>query len=283
MEQIQPTDQERKDYALTLRNSVELGLGREDPLIKTSAMVFKKYPHHLVLIQAGGFLHAYGKSAYFLHKLKGYRLRVVGPEAAPSIRCGLPVSRHRRSLWHVFADYKVPYVVALGSRGNYQIHVSREETNSSLIDEIPDTIVEQLVAELSQTDRLRTARAAQILLRPEQSTFRLKQAVDQLYEETHKDLKRMPRDLRVFVGQDLADCLGRIIRLVYGFSSSDDRIDLLKRLSGDIDLYRYFLDHWRKVGKLNNDKFNLRAALIIEMGSLVGGLINKYRRSAPVR
>ena len=70
--------------------------------------------------------------AYFLHALKKCKLTVVGPESAPSIRCGLPVAAHKRRLWHVVEEYKVPYVVALGTRATYVMHISKEDVQSSL-------------------------------------------------------------------------------------------------------------------------------------------------------
>ena len=122
------------------------------------------------------FLHAFNKSAYFLHKLKNYKLKMVGTVANPGIRCGLPVSGHKRRLWQVCHDFGAPYLVALGVKGAYVIHVSNESVTNSLIDDIPGDIVGQLIDDLSQTDKLRVAKSVQLLLKPEQVTFRLKQS-----------------------------------------------------------------------------------------------------------
>ena len=60
-----PSALEIEAYALTLKNGIELGLGKQDPGIAIAAKLQAQYPHHLVLLQDGAFLHAYGKSAYF--------------------------------------------------------------------------------------------------------------------------------------------------------------------------------------------------------------------------
>ena len=266
-----------------MRNGVELGLGRDDPLIRAAARIAEKYPHHLVLLQAGGFLHAYGRSAYFLHKLRGYKLRIVGAETSPDIRCGLPVRGHRKSLWYVCADYRVPFVVALGTRGAYQLHVSQEDVSRSLMDDIPEGMAQKLIEELCQTDRLRTARAAQILLKPSQVTFRLKQVTQEMYEKLHATIHRFPMDHRYFRGKDAADCMYRIMRLVHEYAASDQKSIILRRLSGEADLLKALfvsLHSKDRHGKqslqlIDGSKFGEWSALAIEMGDLIGGLIRK--------
>ena len=156
---VLPSEQEREEYGLTLKNGVELQLGRQDPLLITAKRVAEKYPHHLCLIQSGNFLHAYNKSAYFLHKLKSYKLTVVGTEMKTGIRCGLPILGHKRRLWRVCHDFGVPYLVVLGGKGNYQLHISNATAENTLMDEIPEDIVAKLVDDLCE---LLGAKAAEI-------------------------------------------------------------------------------------------------------------------------
>lgn len=275
---IRPTDEELKEHGLTLRNGIELQLGKQDPLIKSATLISKKYPHHLILIQSGGFLHAYDKSAYFLHKLKNYKLAVVGTETQPSIRCGLPLSGHKRRLWQVCRDFNVPYLVALGSKGNHELHINNETVASSLMDDIPADIVETLINDLSQTDRLRTTRAVQMLLKPEQITFRLKKVGTDLYQDLHKDLARLPKNHRYFIGRDIADCLGRILRSIYAYAISEKRLQILQQLSSDTDLIKMYIQAIYQAQHIDAPKFSQRSAVAIELGSIVGGLLTKNAR-----
>lgn len=276
--EVRPTEDEIRDYAITLKNGIELGLGKQDPGIRLAAKIEAQYPHHLVLLQDGSFLHAYGRSAYFLHKLKKYKLRVVGPENAPSIRCGMPVAAHKRRLWYVIADFKVPYVVALGNRAAYELHVSKADVTYSLMDDIPGNIVDSTIEGLFQTDRLRVSRAVQILLNPAQRTFRLKEVAMTLYKEVIQKISTLPTNHRFFIGKDIAECLGRILRLVYGYVRSNDRSRTLSTLSGEIDLLKELLVALHHMGKpplLHGTQFSLWSAMAIELGDLTGGLLQK--------
>jgi len=276
---IRPTEEELKEYGLTLRNGIELHLGKQDPLIKAAALIAEKYPHHLILIQSGSFLHAYNKSAYFLHKLKNYILKVVGTETQPAIRCGLPVSGHKRRLWQVCHDFGVPYLVALGPKGNQELHISNEAVTASLMNDIPDDIVETLINDLSQTDRLRTTRAVQMLLKPEQVTFRLKQVGNDLYQNLHKDLGRFPKNYRYFIGRDIADCIGRILRSIYAYALSEKRMQILQQLSSDTDLLKMYIQTIYQAELIDAPKFSQRCAIAIELGNIIGGLLAKNTRT----
>jgi len=279
-ETVLPTEEELKEFGLTLRNGVELQLGKQDPLICIAERIAQRYPHHLVLIQSGGFLHAYNKSAYFLHKLKNYQLRLVGTDTHPAIRCGLPVSGHKRRLWRVCHEFGVPYLVALGTKGDYRLHINNESVKSSLMDEIPQDIVTKLIDDLSQTDRLRTARAVQILLKPEQVNFRLKQVGNELYQSLHRDLERFPTNHRYFVGRDAADCLSRLMRGIYSYAVSDNRAAILRQLSADVDLLKTIIQVIHQKQLIDAKKFGMRMAVVIEMGNLVGGLMSKLSKQS---
>ena len=276
--EIKPTEDEIRDYAITLKNGIEIGLGKNDPGIRLAAKIEVEYPHHLILLQDGAFLHSYGRSAYFLYKLKKYKLRVVGPENLPNIRCGMPVAAHKRRLWHVVADFKVPYVIALGNRAAYELHVSNADVSYSLMDEIPQDIVKSTIDGLFQTDRLRVSKAVQILLNPAQRTFRLKEVAITLYKEVIQKISTLPTNHRYFIGKDIGDCLGRILRLIYGYVRSADRFRTLSTLSGEIDLLKEFLVALHHIGKpplLKGTQFSLWTAMAIELGDLTGGLLQK--------
>lgn len=276
-----PSALEIEAYALTLKNGIELGLGKQDPGIAIAAKLQAQYPHHLVLLQDGAFLHAYGKSAYFLHALKKYKLTVVGPESAPNIRCGLPVAAHKRRLWHVVEEYKVPYVVALGTRATYVMHISKEDVQSSLMDDIPPDIVRSIIEGLSQTDKLRVAKAVQMLLNPAQRTFRLKEVTLSLYKAVMQRIATLPNNHRYFLGKDVSECMARIMRAVYVYPRSTDRSKTLNFLSGEIDLLKDLFVAMHQMGKptlLQSTVFSVWSAMAIEMGDLVAGLLYKNEK-----
>lgn len=279
---LTPSESEISDYVLTLKNGVELGLGKQDPGIRLAAKIEERYPHHLILLQDGFFLHAYGRSAYFLYKLKKYKLRVVGPENAPSIRCGMPVSAYKKRLWHVIADYKVPYVVALGNRADYHLHISREDVQQSLMDDIPENIVHSVIEGLTQTDRLRVSRAVQVLLNPAQRSFRLKAVALTLYKEVIQKISTLPMNHRYFIGKDISECVSRVLRLVYGYALTKEKVRLLSSLSAEIDLLREFITVMHSIGKpslLNGTLFSTWSAMTIELGDLTGGLLQKASKA----
>lgn len=272
-----PTPDEQKIHSLTLRNGIELQLGIQDQLIVTQKKISQQYPHHLIFIQSGDFLQAYGKSAYFMHKLRNYQLKIVGTETAPEIRCGLPTTRHKKRLWDIFYEFKVPYIIALGRKGNYILHISHENIEHSLIDEIPQNIITEIIASLSQTNNLRTANMVQLLLKPEQITFRLKQVANNLYFQTNKDVECLPTNKRYFIGKDVSTCMFAILNLVYEYSLSQAKKQILISLSAQIDLLKTLIQFLYKSKVLIENKYNERMSHAIEIGNIVGGLINKLK------
>lgn len=58
--QQHPTAAERSQFALRSFKGIEVGLGQADPGAAIAAKLAAQYPGHLVLVQAGTFLHGYG-------------------------------------------------------------------------------------------------------------------------------------------------------------------------------------------------------------------------------
>lgn len=85
-----PTNNELTEFSIKMLKGVEVGLGTADPLVDVSRKLEAQYPGHLVLVQAGKFLHGFDRTAYALHVLKKYRLKLGGTTAAPHIRAGFP-------------------------------------------------------------------------------------------------------------------------------------------------------------------------------------------------
>jgi len=64
MQQIAPTKEEMSDLSISSFKGIDVGLGKADPLATAAAKLAEKYPHHLVMMQAGKFLHAFDRSAH---------------------------------------------------------------------------------------------------------------------------------------------------------------------------------------------------------------------------
>lgn len=64
-----PTTEELHEFSLRAFRGVDAGLGLDDPTAETARKLEAQHPGHLVLIQAGKFLHGYDRS----HALQSYR------------------------------------------------------------------------------------------------------------------------------------------------------------------------------------------------------------------
>jgi hypothetical protein len=85
-----PTDDERAQFKIAAFKGIEVGLGQDDPMVSVASKLEAQYPNHLVLIQAGKFLHAFDRSAHALATLKGYQLKLIGTVEDPHLRVGCP-------------------------------------------------------------------------------------------------------------------------------------------------------------------------------------------------
>ena len=65
-----PTSDELAQHRLTAFKGIEVGLGQDDPGAAIYAKLEAKYPGHLIMVQAGTFLHGYDRTAYTLSTLK---------------------------------------------------------------------------------------------------------------------------------------------------------------------------------------------------------------------
>ncbi|MFC6520089.1 hypothetical protein ACFQAT_10245 [Undibacterium arcticum] len=65
-----PTDDELIQFSITAFKGVDVGLGKADPLAIVAKTLEAQYPGHLILIQAGKFLHGFDKTAHALSTLK---------------------------------------------------------------------------------------------------------------------------------------------------------------------------------------------------------------------
>ncbi|MFC3336931.1 four helix bundle protein [Paracandidimonas soli] len=275
MKAKQPTGQEQSTYAISAYRGIDVALGQAEPLAELAAKIAQQHPGHLVLIQAGTFLHGFDKTAYALHVLKKYKLKLVGTTSAPHLRIGFPAGRAERRLWSIMNEFDIPYVVALGNqKDGYQTYGSKKnEGNASVLGAVTDDIVHQVILDLQQINSVNVAATKKLLANPSGSEFDLKtKALDLETLLMHKII-RMPRDVRAVYGENLRACLARIIRNVFAYGKARNKYTLLLDISADVDVIKY---HLTQASKINNLQISFESAvtLSVGLGQVVGGLIN---------
>lgn len=276
-----PTAKEQTELAIRSYRGIELGLGQADPVAAIAAKLEVLHPGHLILVQAGKFLHGYDRTAYALATLKCYKLKLVGTAAAPHIRVGFPAGNFKRRLWSMVADFGIPYAVALGTQASgHTVYVSQQPTgNADVLTAVSEQIVAQVVEDLRQRNEVNKAAAGELLAHPDSAGFQLKAQAQDLDTQILLDIVKMPRDLRTTYGESLRVCSGRILRGVMAYGLEENKPALLRTLSADVDCLKH---HIAQAQRLNGLKLNVehRARSAVELGRIVGGLIRSHR-SAP--
>lgn len=270
-----PSDVEIKDYHLKAFRGVELGLGQKDEMASMAEKLSQRYQGFLVFVQSGPFLHGYNRTAYTLHVLKKYKLRLVGNELNPQLRVGFPVSNYKKRLWSVVDEYEIPYVVAIGSKERgFTVYVSEKEGSNALMS-LPEKNILDTILELKQHKKLNTAAAKQLLEHPEMSNFKLKSQAEELDLLVTHDLIRLPRDVRDTWGKNVRECLCRILLGVYGYGMSQNKRAILLEISANVDLLKHYFGQLPKIQKVKKGliSFEHRVGSAVELGKLTGGLL----------
>ena len=271
-----PTIEEQTQFSLRAFKGIEVVLGQADPVATIAQKLEVQHPGHLILVQAGTFLHAYDRSAYALAILKKYKLKLVGTTAEPHIRIGFPVGNFKRRLWTVIEEFGIPYVVALGTQASgREIFISSQPTgNTSALEAVSPNVIAEVIQDLKQRNEVNKAAAAQLLASPDSSCFQLKAKAQELDSEILRDILKMPRDLRTTYGESLRSCMGHILHSVMAYGLEENKPALLRTISADVDMLKHYLAQAPRLEQLKL-KFEPRAALAVELGSIVGGLIRK--------
>lgn len=269
-----PTGEEITTFSLKAFKGIELGLGLADPVASIAKTLEAAYPGHMILVQVGKFLHGYDRSAYALHTLKQFKLKLVGTTADPHIRVGFPAGNFKRRLWTLVEEFGIPYVVSLGSLAEGRtVYVSdQRDTNAAVLSAVSDKVIEDVINDLKQRGELNKASAKQLLANPDTSGFKLKSHAQELDTQLLLDIVKMPRDLRVTYGENLRSCMGRIMRAIFAFGLEDNKVAVLKSISADVDLIKYYLAQGQRLSGLKTS-FEHRVGLAVELGRLVGGLL----------
>jgi hypothetical protein len=275
-----PTVEEQDQFSIKAFKGIEVGIGKADPLASTTKKLESRYPDHLILIQAGSFLHGYDRTAYALHTLKQYKLQLVGSADDVHIRVGFPAGNFKQRLWPMIKEFGIPYTVSLGNqKTGYTVYVSGQaDGNASVLSAVSPQIIEQVINDLQQRGQVTKAAARQLLANPDTSGFKLKSQAQTLDTMLLQDIIKMPRNLRTTYGENVRVCSARIMHGIFAYGIDDDKPARLRAISADVDLLKYYLT---QAPRLSNLKlaFESRAGLAVELGNLLGGLI----RSKQVR
>ncbi|THF61433.1 hypothetical protein E6C76_20340 [Pseudothauera nasutitermitis] len=276
-----PTTDELAAFSLRAFKGIDAGLGQADPTAEIARKLEAQYPGHLILVQAGTFLHGYDRTAYALSTLKRYQLKLVGTGTDLHLRVGFPTGNFKRRLWPIVSQFGIPYVVALGTAATGRtIYASSQPTgNADVLAAVSGQILQEVIAELQQRGELNKAAAKQMLANPENTGFMLKARAQDLDTLLLQDVLKMPRDLRTVFGEPLRTCMGRIVHAAMAYGLEENKATLLRTVSADIDLLKHYLSQTQRLNQL---KINIehRAGLAVELGRLVGGLL-RAARSAP--
>lgn len=275
------TDDELAAHGLSKYRGIDVGLGQDDPMAGIAKKLEAQYPNHLVLIQAGKFLHAFDRSAHALATLKGYQLKLIGTVEDPHLRVGCPAGNFKRRLWSVVDEFGIPYVVALGTlTTGHTVYVSEQAgTQSAVLAAVTPDIVNQVIEDLRQRGNLNQAAAKQVLANPDTSSFKLKEQAKVLATHILHDVVKMPRDLRVTFGENLRACADRLMRGIFAYGTSSSKSNVLHAIDMEIDLLKFYLAQAQGLKKLKF-AFEHRVGLAVELGRLVGGLIRASKAAS---
>lgn len=275
------TDDELASHRLMKYQGIDVGLDGADPMVGIAKKLEAQYPNHLVLVQAGKFLHAFDRSAHALATLKSYQLKLVGTVEDPHLRVGCPAGNFKRRLWSMVDEFGIPYVVALGTLvAGHTVYVSDPAgTQSTVLSSVTPDIVAQVIEDLRTRGKLNQVAARQVLANPDTSTFKLKEQARALDTQLLHDIIKMPRDLRVTYGENLRSCMARLMRTIFAFGLDINRTAALASMSADVDLLKHYL---AQAPRLSNLKFSFehRVGLTVELGRLLGGLIRSDKAAS---
>jgi hypothetical protein len=229
-----PTPDELNQHGLKTFKGIEVGLGEADPVATIAAKLEELHQGHLILVQAGNFLHGYDRTAYALAILKKYKLKLVGTAADPHIRVGFPIGNFKRRLWTVLEEFGIPYVVALGTlESGRTIHVSAKPAgNNQVLESVSSKVIQEVIEDLKQRGEINKAAASQLLASPYSACFQLRSKTQQMDTDILRDILKMPRDLRATFGENMRICIGRILRNVMAYGNVWDAAAGIRKLKG---------------------------------------------------
>lgn len=246
---------------------IEVNFSADNPLVEIANNLQKTYPHHLVLVQSGTFLQAFNKSAYTLHILKQYKLKLAGPSHSPHLRAGFPIANYKQRLWPLVDEQNLSYLVAT----KQGIEFCNATVPNIMLDAIADDVINQVIDDLIIHKQLNIASTAKALKNPNTQDFLFKSKAEELDDQLLEDIIKLPRDIRCTWGENVRITMQQIMRAIYLYGNEDNKPQLLKQLSADIDLLRHYICQAKTLNRFNY-AFEHRVSLVVELGRILGGL-----------
>lgn len=251
---------------------LDISFSADDPHVEIANALQQAYPHHLILIESGKFLQAFNKSAYALHVMKQYKLRLAGPAKAPHLTAGFPVANYKAKLWPLVDQQNLSYLVHTKTG----LDICDATVPSIALSAISDDIVDEVIANLISHKQLNTAAAAKALANPNTQDFIFKTKAEELDYQLLEDMIKLPRDIRATWGENVRKTMQRIMRNTYLYGNEDNKPQLLKQLSADIDLLRHYISQAKALNRFKY-AFEHRVGLVVELGRILGGLQRAHK------
>lgn len=169
-------------------------------------------------------------------------------------------------------EHNISYVVF----NKTDIDVCESSAPSYALDAISDDIVNQVIADLITSKQLKTSTTAKALANPNTQDFIFKTKAAELDSRLLQDIIKLPRDLRATWGENVRQTMQRILRNTYLYGNEENKPQLLKQLSAEIDLLQHYIS---QAQALNRFKFAFehRVGLVVELGRILGGLQRAQR------
>ena len=275
-----PTAEETEQFAISKLRGIDVGFGSDDKVFEMASKLEEKYPMHLILVQDGGFLHAYNRSAHALSTLKKYQLRLSGSTDHPHLRAGFGIHNFKQRLWSFVKEFNTPYVVSLGTKSTGRVVYISEygDAKKSVMSAVSLDIVSQIITDLQQNGEINVAAAKKLLKDPDTAGFKLKAHAQQLDNQLIDDLINMPRDIRAIWGENVRVCMARIMQQIYTYGLAVNKPNVLRLISADVDLLKHYLAQAFRLSKLKFSVEN-RVSLAVELGRLLGGVMRAAKES----
>jgi len=250
-----------------MNTQIQITFSTDDPHVEIAEKLQMQYPNHLILVQAGMFLQAFNKSAWALHVLKQYKIKLAGSPSAPHLRVGFPIADYKKRLWPLVDQQDYSYVV-FTKQG---FDICEAAVTSTALDAISNDIVNEVISDLINQKQLNVASTKKALTNPDTQPFIFKEKAIELDYILTQDLLGTSRDVRAIWGENVRCTMQSLMRNVYLYGNEDNKPQLIKQLSADIDLLKHYISQAKTLNRFKI-AFEHRVGLVVELGRILGGL-----------
>lgn len=250
-----------------MNTQIQIAFGEPDLKVEIANKLQEQYPHNLILVPAGTFLRAFNVSAYALHTLKGYKLKLAGPASNPHLAAGFPLANYKQRLWPIVEEHGISYIVAHKAG----LEFCEATTPSMALIAIAPSVLQQVMNDMIENRKLNTAATKKALQNPQTQDFIFKTKAIELDSQLLQDCMKLPRDIRATWGENVRETMQRIMRNTFLYGNEDNKPNLLKQLSADVDLLRHYISEAQTLNRFKI-AFEHRVGLVVELGRILGGL-----------